>query len=108
MAEGRRTEITNNQGNPDAQEADQSLAAAKSAKASKANKVHKARKSDKVLKPDPAPQLVNLLEGFSPEEIASLARVKQDIERGRYTDITDEHRKLLFVKWLVDHDKLGS
>ena len=105
MAEGRRTEITKNQGNPDAQEADQSSSAVKAAKT---NKVHKARKTDKALKAVPAPQLVNLLEGFSPEEIASLARVKQDIERGLYTDITDEHRKLLFVKWLVDHDKLGS
>jgi len=99
-------ETTNqNQSNPDAEEVDQSSGATN---ATKANKVHKARKSDKAGQRDIAPQLENLLEGFTPEEIASLVRVKQEIEHGRYSDVTNEHRKLLFVKWLVEHDKIGS
>jgi hypothetical protein len=99
-------ETTNqNQSNPDAEEIEQST---DTGKATRANKVHKARKSDKPGRRDIAPQTENLLEGFTPEEVASLARVKQEIENGRYSDITNEHRKLLFVKWLVEHDKLGS
>jgi hypothetical protein len=64
--------------------------------------------SEEAAKVDVAPQMPNLLEGFTTEEIASLVRAKEDIEKGRYSDITDEHKKLLFVKWLLDHDKLGS
>ena len=90
-------ETTNqNQSNPDAAAAD---------KTSKVSKVHKARKANK---PDVAPQLANLLEGFTSDEVAALVRTKEAIEKGRYSDITDEHKKLLFVKWLVEHDKLSS
>jgi hypothetical protein len=46
------------------------------------------------------------LEGFSPDEFALLLKVKQDVATGRYSDITDEHRKLIFAKWLVGHGKL--
>jgi hypothetical protein len=48
------------------------------------------------------------LEGFTSEEVKRMLKVKEDIARGLYNDITDEHRKLLFVQWLIDHDKLGS
>jgi hypothetical protein len=99
-------ETTNqNQSNPDAEEVDQSSGASN---ATKTNKVHKARKTDKAGQRDVAPQMENLLEGFTPEEIASLVKVKQEVETGHYSDITNEHRKLLFVKWLVEHDKIGS
>jgi hypothetical protein len=48
------------------------------------------------------------VEGFTPEEVSRMVKVKQSIANGRYTDITNEHRKLLFVQWLVDHNKLNS
>jgi hypothetical protein len=93
-------EATNkNQSNPGAEEAD---------KATKTTRVHKARKPAKIVGPNLAPQLANLLEGFTPEEVASLVKTKEAVEQGRYSDLTDEHRKLLFVKWLVEHEKLTS
>lgn len=51
---------------------------------------------------------VEEVEGFTPEEVTRMVKVKQSIANGRYTDITNEHRKLLFVQWLIDHDKLNS
>jgi len=48
------------------------------------------------------------LDGFTSDEVVRLLKVKQAIADGRYTDITDEHRKLLFVQWLVEHGKLES
>jgi len=48
------------------------------------------------------------LEGFNPQEIARLLKVKHEIAAGRYSDITNEHRKLLFVQWLIEHGKLYS
>jgi len=48
------------------------------------------------------------LEGFTPQEIMRMVKVKGDIAHGRYTDITIEHRKLLFVQWLIEHDRLKS
>jgi hypothetical protein len=48
------------------------------------------------------------LEDFNAEETARLLKVKADIASGRYSDITEEHRKLLFVQWLVEHGKLSS
>jgi hypothetical protein len=62
---------------------------------------------------EPAAQSVEkslggMLEGFTPAEIASLLRVRQAIAQGRYSDITPEFKKLLFVKWLVEHERIGS
>jgi hypothetical protein len=48
------------------------------------------------------------LENFTPEEIARLTRVKQMIGEARYSEITGEHRKLLFVQWMIEHGKLKS
>ena len=45
---------------------------------------------------------------FTPEEIARMLKIKSEIEKGRYSDITDEHKKLLFVQWMIDHGKLNS
>ena len=45
---------------------------------------------------------------FSPEEVARMLEVKAQIASGHYTDVTDEHRKLLFVQWLIEHDRLKS
>ena len=49
-----------------------------------------------------------MLEGFSTQEVAELLRVKQAVAQGRYSDITPEYRKLLFVKWLIEHERIGS
>jgi len=57
---------------------------------------------------DPVETGPTKIDGFTPEETARLLKVKAEIENGRYTDITDEHRKLLFVQWLVEHGKLSS
>jgi hypothetical protein len=48
------------------------------------------------------------LDYFTQEEIARLCKVKQAVAEGRYSDLTPEHRKLLFVQWLVDHGRLKS
>lgn len=45
---------------------------------------------------------------FTPEEMARMIKVKAEVAGGRYTDITDEHRKLLFVEWMIDNGKLKS
>ena len=93
-------EATNkNQSDPDAKEVD---------KAAKSTKVHKARKPANIEHPGVASQLTNLLEGFTPEEVAALVKTKEAVEQGHYSDLTNEHRKLLFVKWLVEHEKLTS
>jgi hypothetical protein len=49
-----------------------------------------------------------LLDGFTATQIAALARVKQDVASGRYSDMTPEHRKWLFAKWLVEHDRISG
>ena len=48
------------------------------------------------------------LEGFTPEEVARMNRVRGEIGSGKYTDITTEHKKLLFVQWLIENEKLRS
>lgn len=48
------------------------------------------------------------VEGFTHEELSKMLKVKGDIAKGVYSDITNEHKKLLFVQWLIDHDKLAS
>ena len=52
------------------------------------------------------PVEIDGLDGFNPEEFARLLKVKQDIAHGRFSDITNEHRKLIFARWLVSHGKL--
>jgi hypothetical protein len=51
---------------------------------------------------------VTELEGFTPEEIAMMVKAKQAIASGRYSDVTNEHKKLLFVQWLIEHGRIGS
>ena len=51
---------------------------------------------------------VEEVEGFTPEEVVRLVRARQAVASGRYTDVTNEHRKLLFVQWLIEHNKLNS
>lgn len=72
------------------------------------DKKRKARKADSIVPVEVAPVVTEELEGFTPQEIMRLVKVRADIARGRFSDITDEHRKLLFVQWLVEHDRLKS
>lgn len=75
------------------------------------DKKRKARKADSTVPVEVVPVVpvvIEELEGFTPQEIMRLVKVKADIARGRYSDITNEHRKLLFVQWLVEHDRLKS
>jgi hypothetical protein len=93
-------ETTNKkEGNPDA---------GKTTRVVKAAKASKAEISAAADVPEVAPEMPNLLEGFTTEEVAALVRTKEDVEKGRFSDITNEHRKLLFVKWLVEHHRLGN
>ena len=71
-------------------------------------KKDKESKSKDVVPVETGPIEVEELDGFTSDEVARLLKVKQAIAEGRYTDITDEHRKLLFVQWLVEHGKLES
>jgi len=87
------------QGNSDAGEAGKATRAAKPAKAARVSKPDE---------PDADQQVVNLLEGFTPEQVAALERTREAVQKGLYSDITNEHKKLLFVKWLVEHDKIAS
>lgn len=52
--------------------------------------------------------VVEELDGFTPEEVARMAGMRDRIKAGEYSDLTKEYRKLLFVQWLIDHDKLRS
>lgn len=51
---------------------------------------------------------IEALEGFTPEEVARMSKIKQRIGAGEFTDITDEYKKLLFVQWLIEHEKIRS
>jgi hypothetical protein len=73
--------------------------------------VDKKRRVRKAAEPVPVetgPIDVEGLDLFTSEEVARLLKVKQAVVDGRYTDITNEHRKLLFVQWLVEHGRLSS
>jgi hypothetical protein len=48
------------------------------------------------------------IEGFTSEEVSRLLQARRRIAAGEYTDVTPEHRKLLFVQWLIDHEHLKS
>lgn len=47
-------------------------------------------------------------EGLTADEVARMERVRERIRRGEYTDLTGEYKKLLFVQWLIDHDRIRS
>jgi hypothetical protein len=72
------------------------------------DKRRKARKADQTVAVEVTPVVTEELEGFTPQEIMRLVKAKADIARGRYSDMTNEHRKLLFVQWLIEHDRLKS
>jgi hypothetical protein len=65
-------------------------------------------KADEKVPVESGPVEIEGMEEFTPDEITRLLEVKQAVAAGRYTDITNEHRKLLFVQWLIEHDRLKS
>ena len=58
--------------------------------------------------PIEAESVAVVLEGFTPDEVARLMEARRKVAAGEYSDVTEEHRKLLFVQWLIEHDLLKS
>jgi hypothetical protein len=48
------------------------------------------------------------LAGFSRQQIADLSRVKALYQQGAYHEITPEQRRLEFVRWLYQQNRLQS
>ena len=48
------------------------------------------------------------LAGFSHQQIADLSRVKALYQQGVYQEITPEQRRLEFVRWLYEQNRLQS
>jgi hypothetical protein len=48
------------------------------------------------------------LAGFSRQQIADLSRVKALYQQGVYHEITPEQRRLEFVRWLYQRNRLQS
>jgi hypothetical protein len=44
---------------------------------------------------------------FTEAEIVALTHAKDAIARGEYTDLTPEFKKLRFIKWLVENEKIS-
>ena len=72
------------------------------------NEGQEAKDAMEVVHVETGPVEADLLEGFTSEECERMLKVKGDIARGRYSDLTAEYRKLLFVQWLIEHDRLKS
>jgi hypothetical protein len=59
----------------------------------------------------PAPVMWNWqleLAGFSRQQITDLSRVKALYQQGVYHEITPEQRRLEFVRWLYQQNRLQS
>ena len=56
--------------------------------------------------PGPTPEL--LAPDFSAAEIARLERLRARYRRGEFDERTQEHKRLLFVRWLVEHDRISG
>jgi hypothetical protein len=46
--------------------------------------------------------------GFSPREAARIVALKLRYERGDFRELTDRQKRLLFVRWLVEHGHLSD
>ena len=47
-------------------------------------------------------------QGFSPREAERLVRLKLRCERGEFRELTDQQKRLLFARWLVEHGWLDE
>ncbi len=72
------------------------------------NKGKRGKAAKDSVKVETGPVVVEELEGFTPEEVARMSEIRDKIRAGQYSDLTKEYRKLLFVQWLIEHDKLRS
>ena len=71
-------------------------------------RVKKDKAAKDTVKVESGPVVVEELEGFTPGEVARMSEIRDKIRAGQYSDLTKEYRKLLFVQWLIEHDKLRS
>lgn len=71
-------------------------------------KAQSAKKANTEIKPEPINNTDTLLEGFTSEQLVELTRVKQAVAAGQYSDLTPEFKKWVFIKWLVEHDRLSD
>jgi len=47
--------------------------------------------------------------GFSSTEAAGIAYMKNHVsEQGEYREMIEENRRLNFIRWLIEHDRLGN
>jgi hypothetical protein len=46
--------------------------------------------------------------GFSPGEAERLVALKLRCERGEFSELSQEQKRLRFVRWLVRHGRLGD
>jgi hypothetical protein len=56
--------------------------------------------------PAAEPSGKSLPAGFTPEEIAGLLRLRSALMLGQYSETTQEFRRLVFTRWLVEHGRL--
>jgi hypothetical protein len=49
-----------------------------------------------------------LLASFTQKEIAGLLRIRRAATEGRYSEITQEYKQLMFARWLVEHGRLDG
>ncbi|HST05589.1 MAG TPA: hypothetical protein VLQ48_12755 [Chloroflexia bacterium] len=54
---------------------------------------------------DPSNATAELVD-FTEAEIVALTHAKEAIARGEYSDLTPEFKKLRFIKWLVENEKI--
>jgi len=47
-------------------------------------------------------------QGFSPRQAERLVRLKLRCERGEFRELTDQQKRLLFARWLVEHGRLND
>jgi hypothetical protein len=48
------------------------------------------------------------LAAFTSQEIAGMLRVRSAVTLGRYSESTQEFRRLMFARWLVKHGRLDG
>ncbi len=71
-------------------------------------KSRKGKAAKDIVQVETGPVVLEELEGFTPEEVGRMSEIRDKIRAGEYSDLTKEYRKLLFVQWLIEHDKLRS
>lgn len=47
-------------------------------------------------------------QGFSPREAERLVTLKLRYVRGDFRELTDEQKRLLFLRWLVEHGRFNG